>query len=173
VPEAIVNVENVTPVTMEEVVSRLRVALVKVVSNKGAPGPDGQTVDELLAVADVWSEARCSIDRVDVSTRRDSPRTVSWSATRKACRKACRCVRLLSNIVLDELDWELDRRGHKFACYADDANVYVRSERAGLRVMASLAEFIEGRLRLKINQAKSAVACPEDRHFLGFRLRLD
>ena len=80
---------------------------------------------------------------------------------------------LLSNVVLDELDWELDRRGHRFARYADDANVYVRSERAGLRVMASLTAFIEGRLRLKINQDKSAVARPEDRHFLGFRLRLD
>ena len=80
---------------------------------------------------------------------------------------------LLSNIVLDELDWELDRRGHRFVRYADDGNVYVRSERAGQRVMASLTEFIEGRLRLKINQEKSAVARPEDRHFLGFRLRLD
>jgi Reverse transcriptase (RNA-dependent DNA polymerase) len=79
----------------------------------------------------------------------------------------------LSNIVLDELDQELARRGHRFARYADDAKVYVRSERAGQRVMASLAEFIEGRLRLKVNQAKSAVARPEDRHFLGFRLRLD
>ena len=80
---------------------------------------------------------------------------------------------LLSNIVLDELDRELDRRGHKFVRYADDANVYVRSERAGQRVMASLTEFIERRLRLKVNEDKSAVARPEDRHFLGFRLRLD
>ena len=80
---------------------------------------------------------------------------------------------LLSNIVLDELDRELARRGHRFVRYADDAKVYVRSERAGLRVMASLTEFIERRLRLKVNEAKSAVARPEDRHFLGFRLRLD
>jgi RNA-directed DNA polymerase len=80
---------------------------------------------------------------------------------------------LLSNVVLDELDRELARRGHRFVRYADGRNVYVRSERAGLRVMASLAGFIEGRLRLKINQAKSAVANPEDRHFLGFRLRFD
>ena len=80
---------------------------------------------------------------------------------------------LLSNIVLDELDRELDRRGHRFVRYADDAKVYVRSERAGQRVMASLTEFIERRLRLKVNEAKSAVARPEDRHFLGFRLRLD
>ena len=80
---------------------------------------------------------------------------------------------LLSNIVLDELDQELARRGHRFARYADDAKVYVSSERAGRRVMASLTGFIEGRLRLKVNQAKSAVARPEERHFLGFRLRLD
>ena len=70
---------------------------------------------------------------------------------------------LLSNIVLDELDRELDRRGHKFVRYADDANVYVRSERAGQRVMASLTEFIQRRLRLKVNEAKSAVAHPDDR----------
>lgn len=79
---------------------------------------------------------------------------------------------LLSNIVLDELDWELARRGHRFVRYADDANVYVQSERAGIRVMASLRRFIQGRLRLKINPAKSAVARPADRHFLGFCLRV-
>jgi group II intron reverse transcriptase/maturase len=78
---------------------------------------------------------------------------------------------LLSNIVLDELDRELDRRGHRFVRYADDANIYVRSERAGQRVMASVTAFIERRLRLKVNVAKSAVARPEERHVLGFRLR--
>jgi len=78
---------------------------------------------------------------------------------------------LLSNVVLDELDQELARRGHRFVRYADDANIYVRSERAGQRVMASIKSFIERRLRLKINEAKSAVARPEERHFLGFRLR--
>jgi len=78
---------------------------------------------------------------------------------------------LLSNIVLDELDRELDRRGHRFVRYADDANIYVKSERAGQRVMASVSKFIEKRLRLKLNQSKSAVARPEERHFLGFRLR--
>jgi len=77
---------------------------------------------------------------------------------------------LLSNIVLDELDWELDRRGHRFVRYADDCNIYVRSERAGKRVMASLERFIERRLRLKLNATKSAVARPETRHFLGYRL---
>jgi group II intron reverse transcriptase/maturase len=80
---------------------------------------------------------------------------------------------LLSNIVLDELDQELARRGHRFVRYADDANVYVSSERAGFRVMVSLTGLIEGRVRLKVNRSKSALARPEERHFLGFRLRLD
>jgi len=74
--------------------------------------------------------------------------------------------------VLDELDTELARRGHRFVRYADDANVYVRSERAGQRVMASLRSFIQCRLRLRINDDKSAVALPQDRHFLGFSLRV-
>lgn len=78
---------------------------------------------------------------------------------------------LLSNIVLSELDHELSRRGLRFVRYADDANIYVRSERAGLRVMASIRSFIERRLRLEVNTAKSAVARPETRHFLGFRLQ--
>jgi len=78
---------------------------------------------------------------------------------------------LLSNIVLDELDEELTRRGHCFVRYADDCNIYVRSERSGQRVMKSISRFIESRLRLKVNTAKSAVARPEERHFLGFRLR--
>jgi RNA-directed DNA polymerase len=78
---------------------------------------------------------------------------------------------LLSNIVLDELDQELDRRGHRFVRYADDCNIYVRSERAGKRVMTSVTAFIEKRLRLKVNAEKSEVARPEERHFLGFRLK--
>ena len=80
---------------------------------------------------------------------------------------------LLSNIVLDELDWELARRGHRFVRYADDQNIYVRSQRAGERVMANVRDFIERKLRLKVNLAKSAVAKPGERHFLGFRLRRD
>lgn len=78
---------------------------------------------------------------------------------------------LLSNVVLDELDREIERRGHRFVRYADDCNLYVRSERAGQRVMASIKQFIERRLRLKVNEQKSAVARPEERHFVGFRLR--
>lgn len=75
---------------------------------------------------------------------------------------------LLSNIVLDELDRELEKRGHKFARYADDCNIYVRSERAGQRVMENLRIFITRHLRLRINEDKSAVARPHARKFLGF-----
>jgi len=75
---------------------------------------------------------------------------------------------LLSNLVLDELDRELERRGHRFVRYADDCNLYVRSERAGQRVMESVTQFITQKLRLKVNEAKSAVARPQERKFLGF-----
>jgi len=77
---------------------------------------------------------------------------------------------LLSNVVLDELDWELDRRGLCFVRYADDCNIYVRSERAGQRVLGSIRRFIEGRLRLTVNETKSSVTRVEQLHFLGFRL---
>jgi RNA-directed DNA polymerase len=75
---------------------------------------------------------------------------------------------LLSNLVLDELDRELGRRGHRFVRYADDCNIYVRSERAGQRVMEGITSFIMQKLKLKVNEAKSAVARPQERKFLGF-----
>lgn len=75
---------------------------------------------------------------------------------------------LLSNIVLDELDRELARRGLRFVRYADDSNIYVRSRRAGERVMESIARFITAKLKRKVNQQKSAVARPWERKFLGF-----
>jgi RNA-directed DNA polymerase len=75
---------------------------------------------------------------------------------------------LLSNLVLDTLDRELERRGHRFVRYADDCNIYVRSARAGQRVMASLTRFITTTLKLTVNSAKSAVAPPGERTFLGF-----
>jgi RNA-directed DNA polymerase len=79
----------------------------------------------------------------------------------------------LSNIVLDELDQELERRGHRFVRYADDCNVYVKSEQAGLRVMKSITSFIQKRLKLKVNAKKSAVAQPSQRKFLGFSFTAD
>jgi RNA-directed DNA polymerase len=80
---------------------------------------------------------------------------------------------LLSNLVLDDLDRELTRRGHRFVRYADDCNIYVRSERAGQRVMTSISAFITRRLKLTVNQSKSAVARPVARKFLGFSFTAD
>jgi RNA-directed DNA polymerase len=80
---------------------------------------------------------------------------------------------LLSNLMLDELDQELMRRGHRFCRYADDCNIYVRSQRSGERVMRSVRNFLETKLRLKVNESKSAVARPEERKFLGFRISND
>lgn len=77
---------------------------------------------------------------------------------------------LLSNVLLDELDQELQRRGHKFCRFADDCNIYVRSQQAGERVMASIKEFLQKRLRLQINLEKSAVARPWKRKFLGYSM---
>jgi len=75
---------------------------------------------------------------------------------------------LLSNILLDELDKELENRGHRFCRYADDANIYVKSKRAGERVFASIEGFLFKRLKLRINREKSAVARYHERGFLGF-----
>ncbi|ULO05674.1 group II intron reverse transcriptase/maturase [Paenibacillus sp. 19GGS1-52] len=80
---------------------------------------------------------------------------------------------LLSNIVLDELDKELEKRGHRFVRYADDCNIYVKTLRAGERVKASVTRFIETRLKLKVNPAKSAVDRPWKRKFLGFSFSID
>ena len=77
---------------------------------------------------------------------------------------------LLSNIMLDELDKELEKRGHRFCRYADDCNIYVKSKRAGERVMENITSFIEGKLKLKVNINKSAVERPWKRKFLGFTL---
>lgn len=80
---------------------------------------------------------------------------------------------LLSNLLLDELDKELEKRGHKFCRYADDQNVYVRSKRAGERVLQSIKQFLWERLKLKINESKSACAEVRERQFLGYRLLQD
>lgn len=77
---------------------------------------------------------------------------------------------LLSNILLDELDQELERRGHAFCRYADDVQIYVHTERSGERVMASVTQFLETRLKLRVNAAKSLVARPWQRSFLGYTM---
>lgn len=80
---------------------------------------------------------------------------------------------LLSNIILDELDKELERRGHKFCRYADDCNIYVKSYQAGARVLASITNFLSKRLKLTVNEKKSAVALAKERKFLGYSFRSD
>ncbi len=80
---------------------------------------------------------------------------------------------LLSNIMLDELDKELERRGHKFCRYADDCNIYVKSQEAGERVLKSITEFLGIRLKLKVNETKSAVSHATKRKFLGYSFRVD
>lgn len=79
---------------------------------------------------------------------------------------------LLSNLLLDGLDRELERRGHTFCRYADDCNIYVQTKVAGERVLASVTRFLETKLRLRVNREKSAVAFVLDRKFLGYRLLL-
>jgi RNA-directed DNA polymerase len=80
---------------------------------------------------------------------------------------------LLANLLLDDLDKELERRGHCFCRYADDCNIYVRTEKAGERVMASVTRFLEGKLRLRVNRGKSAVAPVQERQLLGYRILRD
>jgi len=80
---------------------------------------------------------------------------------------------LLANLLLDDLDQILDRRGHRFCRYADDCNIYVRSLAAGQRVMESVTRFLEGKLKLRVNREKSAVAAVGERKFLGHRLLLN
>ena len=80
---------------------------------------------------------------------------------------------LLANLLLDDLDQELERRGHRFCRYADDCNIYVRSLAAGQRVMGSVVRFLEEKLRLRVNRDKSAVAPVGERKFLGHRLLLN
>ena len=80
---------------------------------------------------------------------------------------------LLANILLDDLDKELEKRGHRFCRYADDCNIYVKSEAAGQRVMASVTKFLEQKLKLKVNRQKSAVGHVSERKFLGYRMLPD
>lgn len=90
------------------------------------------------------------------------------SITEEGCPQGSPLSPLLSNIMLDVLDKELEKRGHKFCRFADDQNIYVRSERAAERVMSSVTKLLEERLKLKVNKGKSAIDRPWNRKFLGF-----
>lgn len=90
------------------------------------------------------------------------------TASRKGTPQGGPLSPLLSNIVLDELDKELERRGHSFCRYADDSNIYVRTKRSGERVLESITNFVEKKLKLKVNKEKSAVGKPSQRKFLGY-----
>jgi len=170
---------------MEEICERenCKQALARVTANKGSPGIDGMTVEKLPDyLKQHWPEVReqllsgtykpqpvkrveipkpCFlqagvrenglVSRVDEGTPQGSPLSP-----------------LLSNVVLDELDRELERRGHRYVRYADDCHIYVRSQPAGERVMESITRFLTAKLKLKVNPGKSAVAQPKHRKFLGF-----
>src|SRR3989304_4374398 len=211
---------------MEEVCERenLKKALKRVRSNKGSPGIDGMTVDELPGyLKEQWPTHReqllsgpytpqpvrrgeeygawgshCVVD-IDLEKffdRVNHDILMGRIARRVADKRCLKLIRaflnagvmenglvsptdegtpqggplspLLSNIVLDDLDKELERPGHRFVRYADDANIYVKSERAGQRVMESISSFITKKLKLRVNGEKSAVAKVGKRSFLGF-----
>lgn len=92
----------------------------------------------------------------------------AWRATTQGTPQGGPLSPLLANVLLDELDRELERRGHRFVRYADDCNIYVRSSRAGERVLGGVRGFLERRLKLKVNELKSAVDRPWRRRILGF-----
>jgi RNA-directed DNA polymerase len=92
----------------------------------------------------------------------------AWQASEQGTPQGSPISPLLANVMLDDLDSELERRGHRFVRYADDLRVYVRSERAGQRVMASITQFVEQRLKLRVNRHKSVVAPATTRPYLGF-----
>src|SRR5664279_3226726 len=168
---------------MEEVCERknLKEALRQVRSNKGSAGVDGMTVDKLGD----YLKQHWPVIREQLLNEIYEPKPVrrveipkpDGGGVRKLgiptvldrfVQQAGPLSPLLSNLVLDELDRELERRGHRFVRYADDCNIYVRSERAGQRVMESISRFITQKLKLKVNEAKSAVAPPQEWKFLGF-----
>jgi hypothetical protein len=150
----------------------LQRALKQVRRNKGAPGIDGMTVDDLPD----YLRHHWRVVRARLLSGCYRPRPVRRVEIPKPDGKT-RCLGVpqggprspvLANVVLDELDWELARRGHCFARYADDCNILVRSQRAGERVMASVRRFLSDTLRLTVNPLKSAVERPAKRKFLGF-----
>src|SRR5437660_1151374 len=149
---------------MEEICERanLKEALRQVRGNKGSAGVDRMTVDQL---GDYLKQHWPAI-REQLLKGTYEPKPVRRVEIPKPDGGGVR--KLGIPTVLDEVDRELESRGHRFVRYADDCNIYVRSERAGQRVMESISRFITQKLKLKVNGAKSAVARPQERKFLGF-----
>src|SRR3989442_1265668 len=165
---------------MEEICERgnLKQALWQVKANKGSAGVDGMTVGGISDyLKQHWPAIREQllsgtyepkpVRRVEIPKPDGGVRKLG-SPSVEGTPQGGPLSPLLSNLVLDELDRELERRGHRFVRYADDSNIYVRSERAGQRVMESITRFITQKLKLRVNEAKSAVARPRERKFLGF-----
>lgn len=111
----------------------------------------------ILKLIRLYLQSGVMINGVKVQTRKGAPQGGPLSP-------------LLANIILDDLDKELERRGHKFVRYEDDSNIYLKSKRAGQRVMESITTFLKVKLKLKVNLQKSAVDIPDKRKFLGFNL---
>src|SRR5947209_4182445 len=175
---------------MEEVCERenLKAALRQVKGNKGSAGVDGITVNQLPDyLKQHWPAIReqllngtyepkpvrrVEIPKPDGGVRKlGIPRVLEnglVSPSVEGTPQGGPLSPLLSNLVLNELDRELERRGHRYLRYADDCNIYVRSQRAGQRVMESITRFITQKLKLKVNETKSAVARPQERKLLGF-----
>src|SRR5439155_1620386 len=167
---------------MEEVCERenLKAALRQVKGNKGSAGVDGITVNQLPDyLKQHWPAIReqllngtyepkpvrrVEIPKPDAGVMENGLVSPSVEGTPQGGPLSP----LLSNLVLNELDRELERRGHRYLRYADDCNIYVRSQRAGQRVMESITRFITQKLKLKVNETKSAVARPQERKLLGF-----
>src|SRR6202035_3538109 len=166
--------------TMEDLCERanLKKALRQVRSNKGSAGVDGMTVDQLgdylkqhwPVIREQLLEDKRLLKLIRVFLNAGVMENGLVSPSVEGTPQGGPLSPLLSNLVLDELDQELECRGHRFVRYADDCNIYVRSERAGHRVMESISRFITQKLKLKlkVNEAKSAVARPQERKFLGF-----
>ncbi|WP_339548433.1 group II intron maturase-specific domain-containing protein [Pseudomonas sp. RA_35y_Pfl2_P32] len=169
--------------------ANLRRACQRVVSNKGAPGADGMTVDQLADyVKQYWPilKARLlageyhpqGVRAVDIPKPKGGTRQlgipsvvdrlIQQALLQQFTPQGGPLSPLLSNILLNELDRELERRGHRFVRYADDANIYVRSRRAGERVMASVERFLSQRLKLTLNREKSRVAGSWMCDYLGY-----
>ena len=149
---------------LSQVVERgnMQRAYSRVMGNRGAPGIDGMRCEDLLA----WLKANWPRVKAQLLEGTYQPQAVRKVDIPKP--QGGPLSPLLSNILLTDLDRELERRELSFCRYADDCNVYVNSQRAGQRIMAGISRFLAKRLKLTVNEAKSAVARPWERKFLGY-----